>query len=124
EVCPWNASSTEPDYELAPYLPDLMALDAAGFSRRFSKSAIRRAKRRGLLRNVAVALGNSRNPQAVPVLARALEFEPEALIRAHAAWAIGNLGGSRGRAALERAHMREEDSAVLAEIGIALEIIR
>src|SRR5438034_8152820 len=57
-----------------------------------------RAKRRGLLRNAAVALGNSENPDAVPPLAAALA-DPEPLVRAHAAWALGRLGGARAPAA-------------------------
>ncbi len=78
EVCPWNEPFNETIApELMPFMPDLMALDDAAFSRRFTKSAIKRAKRRGLLRNVAVALGNSGNRDAVPILARTMEHEPE-----------------------------------------------
>ncbi len=121
EVCPWNAPFTERAApELLPYLPELMELDETGFSRRFAKSAIKRAKRRGLLRNVAVALGNSGNPDAVPVLARSLEYEAEPLIRAHAAWALGRLGGGAARHALERARGREFDGSVVAELENAL----
>jgi epoxyqueuosine reductase len=72
------------------------------------------------LRNVAVALGNSGNPAAVPPLLAALE-DPEALVRAHAAWALGRLGGVAARAALERARRREVDPAVAEEIGGALD---
>ena len=61
------------DDALAPSLPDLLALDAAGFAPRFGGTAVARAKRRGLLRNVAVALGNSGNPAAVPSLVAALD---------------------------------------------------
>jgi epoxyqueuosine reductase len=122
EVCPWNEPFNESIApELMPFMPDLMALDDAGFSRRFTKSAIKRAKRRGLLRNVAVALGNTGNREAVPVLARAMESEPEPLIRSHAAWALGALGGDNARRSLERARKRDCDSAVAAEINLALE---
>jgi epoxyqueuosine reductase len=51
-------------------LIELMGMDQAEFSRRFKGSPVKRAKRRGLLRNVAVALGNWGSPEAVPVLAR------------------------------------------------------
>ena len=122
EVCPWNEPFTEtiaPD--LMPFMPDLMGLDDAGFSRRFSKSAIKRAKRRGLLRNVAVALGNSGNREAVSVLSRTMEHEPEPLIRLHAAWALGALGGAAAKRTLERARKRDADSEVTAEIESALE---
>ncbi len=99
-----------------------MALDEEGFRRRFRASAIKRAKRRGLLRNVAVALGNSGNREAVGVLVRALESEPEAIVRAHAAWALGQLGGAAARSALEKQNKRERDSDVTGEISAALGI--
>ncbi len=67
---------------------NLIALDEAGFRTRFGRSAIRRTKRRGLLRNVAIALGNSGNPEAIPSLQTALH-DPEPLVRSHAAWALG-----------------------------------
>ena len=67
EVCPWNVPFTEARATtLMPFMPDLMRSTMTAFSRRFSKSAVKRAKRRGLLRNVAVALGNSGNRDAVP----------------------------------------------------------
>ncbi|HXN86498.1 MAG TPA: tRNA epoxyqueuosine(34) reductase QueG [Candidatus Binataceae bacterium] len=124
EVCPWNElSSDNIDSELTPFMPDLMALDDAGFSGRFSKSAIKRAKRRGLLRNVAVALGNSGNREAVPVLARTMELEPEAIVRSHAAWALGALGGPLAKRALERARKTETDSEVREEVDSALSTV-
>jgi epoxyqueuosine reductase len=121
EVCPWNDEPKgDSDGRLAPYLPELLALDQDQFNRRFARSAIKRAKRRGLLRNAAVALGNSANPRAVPVLVECLEREPEALVRAHAAWALGRLGGSAGRRALEGRLSSEPDPAVGQEITLAL----
>jgi epoxyqueuosine reductase len=124
EVCPWNEPFGETIApELMPFMPDLMALDDAGFSRRFSKSAIKRAKRRGLLRNVAVALGNSGNREAVPILAHTMEHEPEPLVRSHAAWALGALGGPIAQRALERARKRDVDSEVISEVVAALDAI-
>jgi epoxyqueuosine reductase len=121
DVCPWNDSScAEPISELMPRLPELMALDDDEFARRFGKSAIRRAKRRGLLRNAAVALGNSGNPDAVPVLAETMRREGEAIVRGHAAWALGRLGGVPARRALESSWLSESDAAVRAEIEAAL----
>ena len=124
EVCPWNGDATS-DVDannLAPFLPELLALDDAAFSKRFTKSAVKRTKRRGLLRNVAVALGNTRNPEAVPMLARSLESEKEPLVRAHAAWALGQIGGAGARRALEAARARESDAQVREEIRAAQEI--
>jgi len=122
EVCPWNHVPEEGDTNeaLAPYLPALLALDADGFRARFGRTAVARAKRRGLLRNVAVALGNSGNRDAVPALAAALA-DPEPLVRGHAAWALGRLGGRTARDALTGAVGREPDGGVRAEIESALE---
>jgi len=125
EVCPWNGdlatAAANSAHDLLPHLPDLLPLDDQAFSARFSKSAVKRTKRRGLLRNVAVALGNTRNPEAASSLARALECEAEPLVRAHAAWALGQVGGAVARQALERARLRDDDPAVRAETIAALE---
>ena len=99
EVCPWNVKFAEPSEEpgLQPNpdtsgsaLIELMSLSDEGFGTGFSGSSVKRAKRRGFLRNVAVALGNWGSRDAVPVLARALD-DPEPLIRGHAAWALGQI---------------------------------
>jgi epoxyqueuosine reductase len=63
-------------------LIELMGMDQAEFSRRFKGSPVKRAKRRGLLRNVAVALGKWGSPEAVAVLTSALS-DAEPLVRAH-----------------------------------------
>ncbi|MGH7913449.1 MAG: tRNA epoxyqueuosine(34) reductase QueG [Candidatus Binataceae bacterium] len=121
EVCPWNVGAgTSPDDALMPFLPELMALDDDGFRRRFGKSAVARTKRRGLLRNAAVVLGNSGNRDAVAVLARTLGEEIEPLVRSHAAWALGRLGGESARATLERRGKDEAALEVSAEIEAAL----
>ncbi len=96
EVCPYNKRfalpTDEPGFQaaldaMAPPLPDLIALDDEGFRQRFKGSPIKRSKRRGLLRNVCVALGNWGDKAAIPALERALR-DPEPLIRTHAAWAL------------------------------------
>ncbi len=120
EVCPWNVPAGEPQPALMPSLAELMALDEEGFRRRFKGSAVTRTKRRGLLRNAAVVLGNTGNRDAVAVLARALGSEPEPLVRAHAAWAMGRLGGRAAREALERRRRCEDDPSAAAEIAAAL----
>src|SRR5271170_231129 len=120
EVCPWNEPfDDQVADDLMPHLSALMELDDAGFAARFKGSAVKRAKRRGLLRNAAVAMGNSGNPAAVAPLALVLEREPEALIRSHAAWALGRLGGAAAIQALERAQTRETDDAAREEIAAA-----
>jgi len=121
EACPWNRDERDAAgfEELSPRLPPLLALDAAGFQARFGRTAVARAKRRGLLRNVAVVLGNSGNRDGVPALVGALgDVEP--LVRGHAAWALGRLGGAPARRALERARGGEPDTDAAAEIEAAL----
>ena len=128
EVCPWNrkhaAPTTEPALKArdgldAPDLSELLAMDQAAFSRRFRGSPIKRAKRRGLLRNAAVALGNRGTADDIPALSAALS-DPEPLVRGHAAWALGRIGGPEARRALSAARGSETDAAVREEIGQAI----
>jgi epoxyqueuosine reductase len=79
-------------------------------------------ERKYFQRNAAVALGNSGNPEMVPHLARAME-DPEELVRAHAAWALGQLGGAGARHALEASLPRESGAQAKEEIRAALERI-
>lgn len=108
DVCPWNHkfASDAPDPALAPRAEnvnpdprDLLALSEAQFRERFATSPITRARRRGLARNAAVALGNRADPADVPALAAALD-DAEALVREHAAWALDRIGTPEARAAL------------------------
>jgi len=127
EVCPWNRktavggeSAFAPRLErTAPALAPLLALTQEEFSARFRRSPVKRAKHRGFLRNVCVALGNSGDAGAVPALAEALAHE-EALVRGHAAWALGRLGGARALAALRAARVGEGDPWVREELAAAL----
>jgi len=99
-----------------------MGMSQEEFSRRFKDSAVKRTKRRGLLRNVAVALGNWGSPEAVPALAVALNDE-EPLVRGHAAWALGRIGAEAARQALLGRDEVEEDGWVREEITAALDAI-
>lgn len=128
EVCPWNRQFAQPADEpafqphpdhVAPKLLDLIALDDEGFRERFRGRPIKRAKRRGFLRNVAVALGNWGDPVAVPALERALH-DHEPLIRGHAAWALGQIGSPRARRALQKARTTEDNDTVQEEIEAIL----
>jgi epoxyqueuosine reductase len=100
DVCPWNrkrrhrgAAALEARPGLvAPDLAELASLDDEAFRRRFRRSAVKRAKRRGLLRNVAVAIGNAGDPARRPVLEKLAE-DPDPVVREHAAWALRRLGG-------------------------------
>jgi epoxyqueuosine reductase len=129
EVCPWNAPkfvelTKSPDLiarrdAQARRLIDFMRMDEAQWDAFSRGSAIRRAKRSGFLRNVAVALGNWGSPEAVPVLVDALS-DPESLVRGHAAWALGRIGCADARAALSARLTVEADAAVRAELENAL----
>jgi epoxyqueuosine reductase len=127
EICPYNVKA-QPTGEgayapraglYAPALIPLLSLNADEFRRRFHGSPILRAKRKGLLRNVAVALGNSKSSEALPALIRALDDE-EALVRGHVAWALGRIGLQNGISALEKRLLVEKDPTVRMEIEDAI----
>lgn len=103
-----------------PELIPLLKITEEEFRERFRGSPIKRTKRRGLLRNVCVALGNSGDLSAAPALSEALHHE-EPLVRGHAAWALGQLGGEQARQTLVGALENEQDAEVQQEIRCALE---
>ncbi len=103
----------------SPELIPLLSLSEEQFRERFRRSPIKRAKRRGLLRNVCVALGNIGDPQAIPALIGALH-DAEPLVRGHAAWALGRIGGEHATQALQEALTNEADPTVQKEISCAL----
>jgi epoxyqueuosine reductase len=134
QVCPWNVrfATAQSDPSFSPHaqvpLPDLiqeLALTPETFNRKFKGSPVKRARRRGYLRNVAVALGNIRSgsadPAAVGALSKSLRNDTEPLVRAHAAWALGRIGGEAAHLALREALGRETDVTVLPEIRMALD---
>jgi epoxyqueuosine reductase len=97
-VCPWNKFAREgqlmksharKDLE-QPDMIELLSLDEKQFKSRFSGSPILRTKRRGLLRNVCVALGNTGDESALPHLQKAAN-DSEPLIAEHARWAISEI---------------------------------
>ncbi len=99
DVCPWNVSfardsmptALNPREDLhSPDLGMLLALDEEAFRVSFRKSPIKRTKRRGLARNIAVAMGNSGNAAYIPDL-QAAARDPDAVVRDHAEWALEKL---------------------------------
>ena len=127
DVCPVNRKAQpaiEPAFQRKELglldLVELLELSEVEFRRRFQGSPILRAKRVGLQRNACVALGNRQDPAAVPALGRALATG-EPLVRGHAAWALGHIGGTQARFALKQAASGETAPGVLAEIAAALE---
>jgi len=128
EVCPVGRAGTQrslppldplDESAAAPALLPLLLLDEAGFRARFAGRAIMRAKRDGLLRNACVVLGNLGDRRAVAGLVGALSDDAR-LVRGHAAWALGRLGGSMAAQALERRRAAETDPWVLEEIESAV----
>ncbi|MDQ6993746.1 MAG: tRNA epoxyqueuosine(34) reductase QueG [Mariprofundus sp.] len=137
-ICPWNGHAAKKtvllDDLLKPRgendLPDLAALlqlDEEAFRARFRKSPIKRTKRRGLLRNVCIAMGNAGDAQFIPCLMAVLDDE-EPLIRGHAAWALGQLVDQVDRAdtlaALVQMLEIEKESTVRREVELAIQHIR
>jgi len=91
-VCPWNRFAGEGDPSFGHQDPlhsltDELVISTQEFNQRFKRSPVKRARRRGYLRNVAVALGNTGDMHVLPVLQNALNDE-EPLVREHAKWAI------------------------------------
>jgi epoxyqueuosine reductase len=101
-ACPWNRFAREGQAMKAherkdleqPDLLELLALDDAGFKARFAGSPVLRTKRRGLLRNVCVALGNIGDESALPALNQAAA-DVEPLIAEHSRWAIEEISARR-----------------------------
>jgi epoxyqueuosine reductase len=98
EVCPWNRKApvgTEPtlqprsDLEVVDPV-ELLELTEEEFRQRFRGTALLRAKRRGLLRNAALVLGNIGGPEALPTLRRALA-DDDSLVREAARWALARI---------------------------------
>lgn len=95
EACPWNRFAQEGRImrehkraDLAPPdLLELLSLDENAFRERFRGTPMFRTKRRGILRNVCVALGNTAGPEALPALEKARQ-DSEPLVAEHADWAI------------------------------------
>ena len=94
-VCPWNRfAASDGDPALAarqdaprPNLIHELEMTPEEFNHKFNNSPVKRAKHRGYLRNVATALGNSKNPASIPALKKALN-SPEPMVQEHAKWAL------------------------------------
>lgn len=127
-VCPWNSKAEptdDPNFQTREkYLTltprELLCFELKDYVEYFQKSAMKRAKLRGLRRNAAVVIGNIDDRSAVPLLARRLLQEEELpLVRGHLAWALGRLGGEQAQRALAQALQAEEDAYVREEIRAA-----
>ncbi len=131
DVCPWNREALftlkknfrPREKLLSPDFKWLMDLDGDGFREVFRKSPVKRAKRRGFMRNVLVAVGNSGNKEYIEYV-KALLGDDEPIIRAHAVWALWRLGGEGCLAELECLLEAETDEQVLEEIRYAVDSVR
>lgn len=127
DVCPWNnkaANTTDENFrpreDLSPLeLCELFHLDDDQFRQRFRKTPIWRAKRRGLLRNAAIVLGNQKNENSIPSLVMGLN-DSEPLVRGAAAWGLGEFSDHQAKKALKTRQLTESDPDVLAEIENSL----
>lgn len=127
DVCPWNRFASaavedrflpRPDQNPTSLL-ELFALDDATFRQMFRHTPLWRGKRRGLLRNAAIVLGNQRPPEAISPLAQGLH-DSESLIRGASAWALGRYDTPAARSHLEQRLEIEEDAIVRREVIAAL----
>jgi epoxyqueuosine reductase len=90
------------------------------FERSFAGTPLTRPGRAGLLRNCCVAAGNLRLEKAILALIACVREDPSPLVRGHAAWALGEIGGVEAEEALREAAERESDPWCLEEVGLAL----
>jgi epoxyqueuosine reductase len=128
-VCPYTSAATitiDPDFAPStienayPSLEFLARMSDEQFRTTYRGTAIIRAKRRGMARNAAVALGNSGDARAEPILRWMLQSHDEPLARGHAAWALRRLAGDEATVPLRVALGRERDNDVMSEIREAL----
>jgi len=127
DVCPWNRRAQitdEPEFKPRDdlYNPDLSylsGLSVEDFRYVFKGSPIKRTKRRGLLRNVMIAMGNSGDKDFIPHIKECL-YDEEPLIRAHAAWALWKIDGPGSKEILLRRKSVETDDKVNEEIDLLL----
>ena len=127
-VCPWNrfnrpTGAVADSHDTSTFSPlrEELHLTPTRFNQKYKNSPIQRPRRRGYLRNIAVAIGNSNEPRLIPDLAETLAHEPEPLVRGHCAWALGRFQTSSARAVLNKALRDETDPYARTEILQALE---
>lgn len=127
EVCPWNQPQRLKKLEqehLVEELPSqaqlelstLFDLDDEQFRRMFRKTPMWRSKRRGMLRNAAIVMGNAGDEQAVPALAKGLK-DGDPLIRGACVWALRKIASTAALAHLESLRLTERDPLVIAEFA-------
>lgn len=127
-VCPENKGKNwthhpelTPDPELAkPLLTPLLTIGNREFKERFGSTSSAWRGKKPIQRNAVIALGNFKDPSAVPDLIAVLEEDPRPVLRGTAAWALGRIGGEQAEQALLEAKAKEEDAEALEAIAFAL----
>jgi epoxyqueuosine reductase len=128
EVCPFQRFATpthERDFypvdvdRAAPSLLELLMLDDERFKAKFHGTPIYRIKRERLVRNACIAAGNWGHRDAIPLLENLL-IDTSAIVRGHAAWALGIIVGEEAKSLLYPYLKNEDDALVKAEMLMAL----
>jgi epoxyqueuosine reductase len=131
QVCPWNlrfaAASTDPAFQPREMLqsPDpgrFLELEPEKWRPPLRNSPLERPRRVGLVRNACIVAGNSGDPVYIPKLKHLLFSDPDELVRAHAAWALGEIGDRESISLLEKALLDEDEESVREEIRSALSL--
>lgn len=131
-VCPWNHRFSVPtklmefqprEFFLGPVLSTTLSLTEETYQTLLHGSPLKRAKLPGLIRNAAIAGGNSEDPNLNPSLARLLLNHSDPIVRSHCAWALAQLNLPENVKILREALSTEEDEATREEITDALDSI-
>ena len=127
DVCPVNRKASKSNQDAfkqrpgfsTPDLVEILFMDQTGFSKKYKNSPIKRTKLLGLKRNACIALGNNGDFNSIPALSCVLKTE-ESLVRIHAAWALGRIGGEKAITELESALYFEKDPETVEEIRLSI----
>jgi len=129
QACPWNlrfaGTSNDPAFQPREILRNpgpgrFLDLGPEKWRPLLRNSPLERPRRKGLVRNACIVAGNSGDPVHIPSLKRLLLTDPEELVRAHAAWALGKIGDKETKSVLETALMDETEESIREEIRTAL----
>lgn len=131
-VCPYNKNidfhlhpEMEPDPDVVrPVLKPLLKMTNREFKEKFGAAAASWRGKKPIQRNAIIALGNFKDRSAVNLLTDLLKNDPRPVIRGTAAWALGKIGGSDAKEALDEAKKRENEENVQQEITRALNMLK
>lgn len=128
-VCPWNSDAepggndeykARPDLGARPDLIKLLTISTSKFKRLFGPTAMAWRGKKTIQRNACICLGNIGDPKSVEPLIDRLVNDLKYEVRGSAAWALGQIGGSRAIEALKQSLTTEKDPIVVEEIEDAL----